>query len=950
LAWAHPVSPQAARWLLERGENAGGLLDLGGWVVLVPTAEAGRTLRWQMAQLCPSGIIAPKVCTPSAFVRWCSPCNTLPIASRLQVELAWLSALQRGERELWSPFVPEGSQTERLNYSLLASDFTSLCSRLAEAGLRCADVMRLLPESPDFERWCSLAKWEEIYLNLLDESGLLDPNTVRLEACANPMLPQGVRQVALVACPDPFPLAVRVLERLREQRIPVHVLIHGEQSLDSTFDAWGRPLPEAWVQRQIAVPEAQQRIHLHYSIEEMAEAVANLCNAHQSLGAVAVAGCDPETVPVLVDGLTSHGVPVFDAGGFSARETMLWCCLEWLGELLQHGSFSSLEQALALFPSGVVQEVLDQAGLSGLTRADVQKEVRQFRRVYLPSKIEDARHALELVEEADGSSIKIAACRAWIRYGIGLRDQLRGEGALHALEVWINGMYDRCLPLTQEEQERELSVLESFADLIRDAEKALPWFSESRQVLVALVRAMGQVRISGGGNPGSVEVVGWLEIGWNPTPHLVVVDMHDAVVPQAPEPHPLLPGDVVRQLGLSTPEMRVARDAYLFECSIAQRQKEGRMDVVLSKSGVGGDPRKPSRFLCACSDDVIGGRVEKLFGKVSPRGRRVVSKGGLALDVPSPAVNSALARRLIRATAFGDFLDCPFLFYLRHAAQWSPPLDQTEPEMTPPEVGTLMHSLLFQFAADQLVRDSRDAAQIAEYLHKALEREMAMRFGDKIPLAPYIQRHDLGGRLERFANIQVHLRETGWAIIDAECELDFSLGDWKVRAKVDRIDRHENGHYRIIDYKTGKAKEPAIIHRKKCSQQDHKDPRADYARSGDSLEGWWFWRDLQLPLYAQAWMSRGHDLPEVGYIYLPPQHPDSGEKLWANFSEKDVTGALEVAQAVVARIEEGLFWPPDRRSKRGSDWADWFGGDPTVCFREPEEGVFRIPFIAQEGK
>jgi ATP-dependent helicase/nuclease subunit B len=70
------------------------------------------------------------------------------------------------------------------------------------------------------------------------------------------------------------------------------------------------------------------------------------------------------------------------------------------------------------------------------------------------------------------------------------------------------------------------------------------------------------------------------------------------------------------------------------------------------------------------------------------------------------------------------------------------------------------------------------------------------------------------------------------------------------------------------------------------------------------------WTDLQLPLYRE--LVRGELGPGVltGYILLPGALGASAFSLWEDYSDALHASALACAQAVIARLREGIFWPP----------------------------------------
>jgi hypothetical protein len=168
-------------------------------------------------------------------------------------------------------------------------------------------------------------------------------------------------------------------------------------------------------------------------------------------------------------------------------------------------------------------------------------------------------------------------------------------------------------------------------------------------------------------------------------------------------------------------------------------------------------------------------------------------------------------------------------------------------------------------------------------------------------------------RLRRFAQHQAQAFEEGWQIayvegdasLFAPFEVDGAPADVQLKGKIDRIDWHPDGLWRVMDYKTSaKAKTPQKAH-------------YPSEKSG--------WKDLQLPLYLKL-------LPSVGALQHGPVDPERTELVYFNLpAELDQSGipaplppelvpaALEKAEAIVREVCSGngcqelgnILYPPD---------------------------------------
>ena len=121
-----------------------------------------------------------------------------------------------------------------------------------------------------------------------------------------------------------------------------------------------------------------------------------------------------------------------------------------------------------------------------------------------------------------------------------------------------------------------------------------------------------------------------------------------------------------------------------------------------------------------------------------------------------------------------------------------------------------------------------------------------------------------------------------------------------LRGRIDRIDQHEDGRIRILDYKTGnKIKKPTELHR----------------RHGD-------WIDLQLPLYRHLIRAAGFDLTDasLGYVGLPAR-TDGGVFVLAPWGDDEYVTADARAVEIIDAVRAGEFEPAQDPPLFHDDWS-----------------------------
>ena len=214
-----------------------------------------------------------------------------------------------------------------------------------------------------------------------------------------------------------------------------------------------------------------------------------------------------------------------------------------------------------------------------------------------------------------------------------------------------------------------------------------------------------------------IDLEGWLELPWNDAPFLIVTGMNDGKVPDSRPADVFLPDTLRRQLNLRHDEDRLARDAYLMTSLIESRRGQGRVCFIVGKTGATGDVLKPSRLLFQCSDAELPRRAERLFGTPPEARAGHPSSISFRLEaVPPPDVPAEnLELKRISVTAFRDYLDCPFRYYLKHVLGMEA-LDDQKMELDAMDFGSLVHDTLHEMALNEEMRRCEDVDRLQEFL------------------------------------------------------------------------------------------------------------------------------------------------------------------------------------------------------------------------------------------
>jgi ATP-dependent nuclease, subunit B len=877
-----PLVEKVASWLAESAP--GRPLDLRAVAVAVPTAGASRRLRGELVRLAGErggGLLPPLLAAPMVLLERAGTAQPATRADRL---LAWTDVLRRAPQDQF-PGLLEGFSDHRKPATTLriAQSLVEVCTLLAEGGWTPSSP-QVAEAAPEDGRWQEFDALYRRYTARLARAGRTDPDETRIAAAAAGTPPPGIRHIVVAGVPDLNRLTQRFLENAEARGVRVTVLVDAPDCEDARFDGWGRPDPAHWSARPLSLhPD-----HIHVLADPASEAEA----AARLLGGSALCVADAALLPFHERALRGAGREPFNPAGKSLRHFecgaiaegwTAFCRSQDLGDLRALMERPVFLEALCaetrLSPSAALAAIdaIRTGGLVGFL-PDALARWKTGRKAALVIGVEKLREKFDVARSLEKLPAFLGSLHA------ATRPTPASAAALQALAETLS------------------SVLES------------PVGAGSAELLGAELEA---TTVYGRHEGDTVELNGWLEAPWLPHSGLVLSGVTEGALPAAVTGHPFLPDQLRARLGLQTNAQRFARDAYLLHTVLAARPP-GHVQVTLSRTGAEGDPLRPSRLLFRCPDGELRDRVRKLLGPVpslrsAPRRERLWQ-----LEVPPKPPPEKL-----RVTAFGEYLACPFRFYLGRILRMES-FDPEKAEMDAADFGTVLHLVVEHFATGPL-RDSRDGGEIERFVLEDLDRVLAERFGDRLSLPVRVQKESLRARLRQFARLQAQSRREGWRLVAAETEWKagetLSFAGLPLTAKIDRIEIHEKtGERRILDYKTYKTVRKNTPPETHMGPADGEFPEAEFIWDGRPRR----WRQLQLPLYRAIAMRQWPDdpaPPRVGYFLLPEKLEES------TILEFEVDGplfesALRCAEAVADRIRRGVFWPP--RDVRYDDFGEMF--------------------------
>lgn len=885
--------PQAVAFLAGPWKG-GGPLDLSALMVVVPTKQSGRRLREAIAGYAATqgqAAFPPRVLTPDRLI---ASDATGSEASPLESLLAWAEVFRGLELEEFRSVFPIDPPERNFAWAVrLAQGFARLQGSLAEAGLRLSDVpAKAGADFPEAERWRQIAELERRHTRELASRNLREAQAAKIERAAAPVLPEGIQGIVMLGTPDPLPLALRALA-VHAQSVPVEVAVFAPEADAAAFDAWGRPLAETWTTRPFALREFEQRVQLCADPAAQAERVIAVARGYggSDPGVLGAGVADSEVLPLLEAGLRHAGLAGFNPEGRACHGDGFYQLLAALAGLARDDSFAAVE-TLARCPDFL--EFLPARGNAEVSAAGSLAALDEMRARHLPPDLAAARR------HAPGSAAlaAVAELRATLVAGV------FPENAAAALRLVFGA---RKFDLARPADALAAESAKAWTEVMRETKEAAAVFgniSNAEWWDVAL-RLYGELQHSDDKPAGAIELQGWLELLWEDAPHLVVTGLNDGSVPEAVVGDPFLPESLRERLGLKTNAARFTRDAYLLQALAACREQGGRLDLLLGKTSVAGDPLRPSRLLLRCADAELPRRIKFLFSAVESARPNPPWRRAWQLQVPEATLPSRVAVTALRA-----WLDCPFRFYLSRVLRMEP-VDPGKTELDALDFGTLCHAALEAMGNERALRDCTDAAVLREFLLNTLDATAARRFGRELTLPLIVQLESARQRLSRAAEVQAQTRADGWVIEWVEKKFVLDVGGLVVSGKIDRIDRHERtGAIRVLDYKTSdKPAQPWETHLRPARRDETAPEFARFLhRERETV-----WGDLQLPVYLRAIAAEFPGETECGYFNLPKASTETGIARWDEYTRELAESAWRCAEGVAAAIRAREFWPPNEK-------------------------------------
>ncbi len=297
-----------------------------------------------------------------------------------------------------------------------------------------------------------------------------------------------------------------------------------------------------------------------------------------------------------------------------------------------------------------------------------------------------------------------------------------------------------------------------------------------------------------------LQILGTLETRSLHFENVIIMDANESKLPALRIYEPLIPGEVIKSLGLDRIHKEEEIQRYLFTRIISgaknvhlvyeeSRQKERSrfVEELIWKT------QKEEKNLDAVSMPQVSFSV-----KVLPE------KAGIVKTVK---IVEYLKKHLYSPSSVDMYIGCPLRFYYRYVLGLKEKKELME-DVGPVDVGSFIHEFLEGAFGRFLNKKPRIDEKFRRDFFKMFDEKFEKDFGKRMRSDSFLVKDVMRVRLERFLdseqkNPERDVKEILMLEKQLHEQLKLPHGTFNFTYKTDRIDRLEDGTVLIVDYKTG---------------------------------------------------------------------------------------------------------------------------------------------------
>jgi len=373
-----------------------------------------------------------------------------------------------------------------------------------------------------------------------------------------------------------------------------------------------------------------------------------------------------------------------------------------------------------------------------------------------------------------------------------------------------------------------------------------------------------------------------------------ILDANESVLPKLKVYEPLIPRDVMTQLGLNRLEKEEEIQRYQFMRLIACAK---RAHIFYQER----DTCEKSRFVEALVWEKE--KEEQKIGVLRP------TAGAFRIRV-TPLEAGAKKQKahldFLRETCFSAssvnaYMNCPLRFYYQYVLGLQEKEGASD-ELEASDVGTFLHSFLEKvygpFVGRRPVVDGAFRKIFFEELDKSFEAELRKRMRSDAFLVHEVLRF----RMQQFIENETKRGVAEVVALEKEVVGDIRLGgrDLRFKARIDRVDRLNDSSLLVIDYKTGSVDQMPADFRKLGNLAFERRAIRQAVKS------------FQLPIYFHlVWKATGAGTLNAGLYHLRDALKDGGIRVLFDETEtmEDRMAGVSFYMRALEALMQELFDP-----------------------------------------
>lgn len=331
--------------------------------------------------------------------------------------------------------------------------------------------------------------------------------------------------------------------------------------------------------------------------------------------------------------------------------------------------------------------------------------------------------------------------------------------------------------------------------------KAAPFKKEAfpqQEILRVFRERLSSELVSFSGSPlKGLQILGLFETRSLGFDEIFMLDANESVLPKLKVYEPLIPRDIMTQLGLNRLEKEEEIQRYQFMRLLSSAK---RAHIFYQER----DDREKSRFV-----EALVWQKEK---KESRPGALSARRGIFNIkSEPAEAGAKKRAEHLdflsdlcFSASSVNTYMKCPLRFYYQYVLGLKEK-DETADELEAADLGTFLHSFLEQAYAPFVGKKPKFSASFRKSFFALLEKRFDAELRRKMRSDAFLVFEVLKFRMERFLDKEAGREIEEVIALEKEVGSAIDLGGrcFRFKARLDRIDRLSDSSALVLDYKSG---------------------------------------------------------------------------------------------------------------------------------------------------